>query len=258
MPNYTAADVKLLREETDAPMMECKTALDEADGDLTRAKEILREKGKMAAQKRVGRSTAAGVVAFSTKDEGTTIGGVLLECEEFILLAQQVADMVRDEVAESKIHDATEGAVAKIRENIRVAKSVRFSGGGKFLTYVHHDKTKGAAIEATGEAHDEELRKLAIQVVAFPPEVLKKEDLSQEKLASEFEIQKKRALEEGKPEAVAENIAKGRINKEFIKSVVLFEQPFYTDPAKSVAQYIAESAKGSEVKSFVYLAVGQG
>jgi elongation factor Ts len=266
MPNYTAADVKLLREETDAPMMECKTALDEADGDLTRAKEILREKGKMAAQKRVGRSTAAGVVAFSTKDEGTTIGGVLLECEtdfvarneEFILLAQQVADMVRDEVAESKIHDATEGAVAKIRENIRVAKSVRFSGGGKFLTYVHHDKTKGAAIEATGEAHDEELRKLAIQVVAFPPEVLKKEDLSQEKLASEFEIQKKRALEEGKPEAVAENIAKGRINKEFIKSVVLFEQPFYTDPAKSVAQYIAESAKGSEVKSFVYLAVGPG
>jgi elongation factor Ts len=265
MPNYTAADVKKLREETDAPMMECKTALDEADGNFERAKEILREKGKAAAAKRVGRSTAAGVVAFATSTDATTIGGIVLECEtdfvarndEFVAIAQQIAEIVRDGGDEAKIHELTEGAVAKIRENIRVAKSVHFSGGGKFLTYVHHDRTKGAAVEVTGEAHDEELRKVAIQAVAFPPEVLHKEDLSQEKLDAEFALEKKRAMDEGKPEQVAENIAKGRVNKEFIKSAVLMEQPFYTDPSKSVAQYLAESAKGSKVEKFIYLAVGQ-
>jgi elongation factor Ts len=266
MPNYTAADVKRLREETDAPMMECKSALDEADGNFDRAKEILREKGKAAAAKRVGRSTAAGVVAFATSEDATTIGGVVLECEtdfvarnvDFIAIAQEVAELVRDAADESKIHEVTESAVAKIRENIRVAKAVRFTGGGKFLTYVHPDKTKGAAVEVTGVPHDEEVRKVAIQAVAFPPEVLTKDELSKEKLDSEFEFQKKRAIEEGKPEAVAENIAKGRINKEYVKSVVLMEQPFYTDPTKSVAQYLAESAKGSKVERFVYLAVGQG
>jgi elongation factor Ts len=265
MPNYTAADVKKLREETDAPMMECKAALDEADGNFERAKEILREKGKAAAAKRVGRSTAAGVVAFATNEDATTIGGIVLECEtdfvarnvDFIAIAQQIAELVRDAADEAAIHEITEAAVAKIRENIRVAKSVRFAGGGKFLTYVHHDKTKGAAVEVTGESHDEELRKVAIQAVAFPPEVHHKEELSQEKLDSEFQLEKKRAMDEGKPENVAENIAKGRINKEYVKSVVLMEQPFYTDPGKSVSQYIAESAKGSKVERFIYLAVGQ-
>lgn len=266
MPNYTAADVKKLREDTDAPMMECKTALDEADGEFDRAKEILREKGKAAAMKRVGRTTAAGVVAFAVNEDATLLGGIVLECEtdfvarneDFIAIAQEIAALVRDGGNEEKINEITEGAVAKIRENIRVARSVRLNGGGKYLTYVHHDRTKGAAVEAVGESHDEEIRKVAIQAVAFPPEVLTKEELSKEKMDSEFEIEKRAAIEQGKPEAVAENIARGRVNKEYVKKVVLFEQPFYTDPAKTVAQYLAESAKGSSVKAFVYLAVGQG
>lgn len=266
MANYTAADVKKLREETDAPMMECKAALDEADGDFTRAKEILREKGKAAAAKRVGRSTAAGVVAFSLNADSTVLAGVVVECEtdfvarneDFIATAQEIADIVRDSGEDdAKIKDIVEASVAKIREHIKVAKAVRLTGDGKYLAYVHHDKTKGAAVAFTGESHDEAVRKVAIQVVAFPPEVLTKGDLSQEKIEAEIATETKRAIDEGKPQNIAENIAKGRVNKEFIKQVVLLEQPFYTEPSKSVGQYLAESAKGSTVTKFVYLAVGQ-
>src|SRR5580700_5752825 len=104
MANYTAADVKRLREETDAPMMECKQALDEADGDYEKAKTILREKGKAAAAKRADRSTAEGAVAFAASADGKTVGGVVLECETdfvantdvFIDLAQKIAEAYRD------------------------------------------------------------------------------------------------------------------------------------------------------------------
>jgi len=264
--NYTAADVKRLREETDAPMMECKAALDEADGDFARAKEILREKGKAAAAKRVGRSTAAGVVAFSVNADASVLGGVVVECEtdfvarndDFVAIAQEIADIVRDSgEGDPKIKELVEGAVAKIRENIKVTKAVRLTGDGTYLSYVHHDKTKGAAVAYTGTSNDESVRKVAIQAVAFPPEVLSKDQLSQEKIDAEIATETKRAMEEGKPQNIAENIAKGRVNKEFIKQVVLLEQPYFAELTKSVSQYLSESAKGSTVTKFVYLAVGQ-
>ncbi len=268
MPNYSAADVKKLREETDAPMMECKGALDEADGDFDKAKTILREKGKAAAAKRADRSTAAGVVAFAASEDGKTVGGIVLESEtdfvarneEFIALAQSIAETVRDSVTvdEAALKERTDAAVATIRENIKVAKYVRLTvENGKVLTYVHHDRTKGAAVVVEGDATDE-VRKVAIQAVAFPPEVLEKSELSQAKIDAEIETETQRAINEGKEEKIARNIAIGRVNKEYIKKVVLLEQPFYLDPNKSVAQYLAESAKGSKVTKFVYLSVGQG
>lgn len=264
---YTAADVKKLREETDAPMMECKQALDEADGSYERAKEILREKGKAAAAKRVGRSTAAGVVAFATSEDGKTVGGVVVESEtdfvarneDFIKIAQSLAELVRDSetLDQAKVKEITEEAVAKIRENIQVTKTVRFASGNPVLTYVHHDRTKGAAVVVEGEP-SEEIRKVAIQAVAFPPDVLAKEHLSQEKIEQEIETETQRAINEGKDPKIAENIAKGRVNKEFIKRAVLLEQPFYADLNKSVSEHLAENAKGSKVVEFAYLAVGQG
>ena len=263
---YTAADVKKLREETDAPMMECKTALDEAEGNYDRAKEILREKGKAAAQKRVGRSTAAGVVAFASSPDGMTVGGVVLESEtdfvarneDFIAIAQKLAEIVRDSerVDEAQLAEIVEGAVAKIRENIKITKRVRIADGKPVLTYVHHDRTKGAAVVVGGPA-TEEVRKVAIQIVSNPPEVLSKNQLSQEKIDKEIETETQRAINEGKDEKIAENIARGRVNKEYIKKAVLLEQPFYIDPSKSVAQYLAESAKGSTIVAFHYLAIGQ-
>jgi elongation factor Ts len=101
------------------------------------------------------------------------------------------------------------------------------------------------------------LRQIAIHVVASVPQVVSKDQLSQELLDKEFAIQKKRALDEGKPENIAENIAKGRVNKEYIKEAVLLEQPFYKDQGKSVGQWIAEEAKGTTVSEFAYLTLGQ-
>jgi elongation factor Ts len=264
---YTAADVKKLREETDAPMMECKAALDEADGNLERAKEILREKGKAAAAKRVGRSTSAGVVAFAASPDNLIVGGVVVESEtdfvarneEFIGIVQSIAELVRDgeAVDGEKIKGLIEGAVAKIRENIKVTKSVRIAEGKPVLTYTHHDRTKGAAVVIDGDAV-EELKKVAIQVVSLPPEVLSKDQLSADKIAKQIEIEVQRAINEGKDPKMAENIAKGRVNKEFVKEAVLLEQPFYLDPKKSVGQYVAEVGKGATVVDFAYLAIGQG
>lgn len=189
MANYTAQDVKKLREDTDAPMMECKAALEEADGDFEKAKSLLREKGKAAAAKRTDRTTAAGVVAFAANEDATVVGGVVLECEtdfvarneDFVALAQQIAEIYRDTEAvdPEKIKEITDGAVAKIRENIKVTSSVRLTSSNPISTYVHHDRTKGAAVVSEGEANDA-VRKVAIQIVAFPPEVLKKEDLTGE------------------------------------------------------------------------------
>lgn len=272
MANYTAADVKRLREETDAPMMECKQALDEADGDFDRAKQVLREKGKAAAAKRADRSTAEGAVALVTSADGKTVGGVVLECEtdfvanteEFVALAKTIAEAYRDKgvgadplavaIGPKTVKELIEEAVGKIRENIRVAKAIQLKASGKVETYVHHDRKKGAAVVFDGSG-GEEARKVAIQVVSAPPDVVSKDQLAQEVLDKEFETEKHRAMNEGKPENIAENIARGRVNKEFVKSKVLLEQPFYLDPAKTVGQYVGEIKAGS-VTEFVYLAVG--
>jgi len=147
--------------------------------------------------------------------------------------------------------------VAKIRENIKVTRGVRIQSANTIATYVHHDRTKGSAVVTEGP-YSEAVRKVAVQIVSNPPDVVNKSDLSQEKLAAEIEIETHRAMNEGKDEKLARNIATGRVNKEFVKRAVLLEQPYYIDPSKTVAQYLAEEAKGASIKSFVYLAVGQG
>jgi len=268
MANYTAQDVKRLREDTDAPMMECKAALDEADGDFEKAKQLLREKGKAAAAKRSGRSTSAGVVAVASSEDGKTVGAVVLESEtdfvarndEFIGIAQKIAELVRDGVdaASDEIKQLVEGAVAKIRENIRVARAERLTSDVPIASYVHHDKTKGAVIAlGKGDGSNEAVRKVAVHAVAFPPEVVSKSQLSQEKIQTEIATETERAMNEGKPENIAKNIAEGRVNKEFIKRVVLLEQPFYLDPSKTVQQYLNETVPDTEVRDALYLAVGQ-
>lgn len=264
--SYTAADVKRLREETDAPMMECKAALEEAGGDFEKAKAILREKGKAAAAKRAERSTAAGVVAIALNEVQSAVGAVVLECEtdfvarneDFIATAQRLAEMVLHGESEAVMKAVTDDAVAKIRENIRIAKKVHLEGG-HMATYVHHDRTKGMIVQfATSTEDTEALRKVAVHATAFPPAVVNKDELSQERLAAELEIETQRAINEGKNPDIAKNIAQGRVNKEFVKTAVLMEQPFYTDPGRTVGQYLEQEGKGASVKSFVYLAVGQG
>lgn len=279
---FSASDVMKLRAETDAPLMECKAALAEADGDFEKAKALLREKGKAAAAKRADRSTAAGVVAWASSSDGKTVGGVVLESEtdfvakneSFIAIAQQLAEIFRDNdpgqdpyaisADGTTVRDIVEQAVGKIRENIQVTRAVRLTGGSPIATYVHHDRTKGAAVELSGDATNalDAGFKVAVQTVSNPPQFIAKDEVPQEKIDAEMEIEVQRALNEGKPENIAKNIAMGRINKEYLKQVVLLEQPFYADAAKSVAQYLQEEAKAGggslSVRSFTYLAVGGG
>jgi len=179
--------------------------------------------------------------------------------DDFIAIAQSIAELYRDNetVDPATIHGIVEAAVAKIRENIKVTKSIRLTSGNPIATYVHHDRTKGSAVVTEGPFNDS-IRKVAVQIVSNPPDVVNKADLSQEKLAAEIEIETQRAINEGKDEKLAKNIATGRVNKEFVKRAVLLEQPYYIDPSKSVSQYLAEEAKGAKIVSFAYLAVGQG
>lgn len=273
MAEFTPKDVMKLREETDAPMMECKQALTEAGGDPERAKAILREKGKAQAGKKAGRATSAGVVAISATPDNKTVGAAVVESEtdfvsknpDFVAMSQAVADYVRDNggsanpMEDAKFKEMAADIVAKFRENIQITQAVQVKADAPIASYVHFDNSKGSLIVSEGtDAGSEAVRKVAVHVVSLPPEVISKEDLSKEMLDREIEIETQRAVNEGKDANIARNIAQGRVNKEYVKKAALLEQPFYADGSKSVAQYLAETAKGTKITKFVYLAVGQG
>lgn len=276
----TAAQVKELRDMTGAPMMDCKAALEEAGGDMERAKQILREKGKAAGAKKADRATSAGIVAFAASNDNKAVGVAVLECEtdfvantdDFQAVASQLAEafLANDPgdnpnavpAGGSTVENVLSDAVGRIRENIQLAKAARLSTDGVLSAYVYQTKTKGAVIEVKGTATNlhEAGYKLAVQVVASPPQAVRKEDLDQEVLAREIETETQRAINEGKPENIARNIAQGRVNKEFIKQAALLEQPWYADGSKSVADVVAEYGKAGggtiEVVAFHYLGVG--
>jgi elongation factor Ts len=279
--SISAADVKKLRDETDAPMMECKAALVEAGGDMEKARVILREKGQAAAVKRASRATSEGIALFVTDDAKTTAAGIVIECETdfvaknemFVALAESVAKNFLTNAPSADPNDTpmdggtvgqkVQEAVAVIRENIVLKKAVRISEGKPVAVYNHHDKKKASAVVLQGSAANlaDAGFQTAIQVVAFPPLALRKEDLPQELLDQEFKTEVQRAINEGKSPEIAEKMATGRVHKEFVQSSVLLEQPFYLDPKKTVAQYLAEEGKVGggpiEAVSFVRLEVGR-
>lgn len=280
MSNINAADVKRLREETDAPMMECKAALVEADGDFEKAKQILREKGQAAAAKRAGRSTSEGIAKFVVAADGKTAVGLVVESEtDFVAKNESFKELVdklsngmlaagaagADVVVDGEAASAhIEKAVAVIRENIVLKKAVFLKAkDGVIAVYNHHDGKKASAVEVSGSASNlkDAGFQVAIQTVAFSPLFLKKEDVPQDVIQKEIEIETERAINEGKTKEIAEKAAQGRVNKEFYQAQVLLEQPMYTDAKKSVSAYLAEEGKVGggpiSVLQFVRLEVGQ-
>jgi len=277
-----AQSVKKLRDETGAPMMECKAALVEANGDYEKAKQLLREKGQAAAAKRSGRTTTEGLAYVVANSDNTKIAGVVVECEtdfvarndDFKALVKALAEGVLSDtnVPAGEFHElsgesvvggkpldqhATD-AVAKIRENIRIAHAVAMSAthGAKLAVYNHTNTGKLASfVEYTGDNADAAFQ-VAIQVVAFPPTFLKKDDVPQAVIDNELKIETQRAINDGKPAEVAEKVALGRINKEYYQSQVLLEQPYYVDAKKKVADYAKES--GISIVAFRLLGVGSG
>lgn len=268
----TAQDVKALRDATDAPMMECKAALVEANGDMDRAKQILREKGAATAAKKADRATNQGIAKIVVSDDGKSAAGIVVECEtDFVSGNDDFKAMVDSlvngflaagkagedvEVGGLTVRQHIDEAVGKIRENIQLKASVFMTASdGEFAAYNHHDGKWASIVEFNGDRNA--ASKVATQVVAYKPTFLKKEDVPADVVAKEIETETNRALQEGKPQNVAENIAKGRVNKEFFQAAVLLEQLIYVDNKTKVTDYLAQNG-GSTVSMFKLLRVGGG
>ncbi|HEY3009873.1 MAG TPA: translation elongation factor Ts [Micromonosporaceae bacterium] len=275
MSNYTAADVKKLRDLTGAGMMDSKNALDEANGDFDRAVEILRIKGAKDVHKRAGRTAANGLVAHA--------GKALLElnCEtdfvaknaDFVALAQRLvehADATRpadvdallgSTLADGRtVADAIQEQSAKIGEKLVLNRVAVLDG--TVAVYLHRKSQDlppqvGVLVEYTGkedEAADADARGVAMQIAAMRPRYLTRDEVPADVVESERRIAEQTAREEGKPEAALSRIVDGRVNA-FFKDFVLIEQASVADQKKSVKQVLAEA--GLTVTRYVRFEVGQ-
>lgn len=270
MANYTAADVKRLRELTGAGMMDCKNALAESDGDFDKAVEVLRIKGAKDVGKRAERATAEGLVA--AKD------GALIELnsetdfvaknDEFKALADQVVTAAAaaktsdvEELKSAKIGDRTVGEViealsAKIGEKLELRRVAYFDGTVE--AYLHKRASDlppavGVLVEYSGTG-TEAAHAVALQIAALKARYLTRDDVPADLVANERRIAEETAKEEGKPEAALPKIVEGRVTG-FFKDVVLLEQSSVSDSKKSVKALLDEA--GVTVTRFARFEVGQ-
>jgi len=284
MAAITASMVGALRAKTDAPMMECKKALTEADGDMDRAEEILRVKLGSKASKASSRIAAEGVVAASVS--GTTGAMVELNCEtdfvtkndSFLSFAQALADVVaKGELADvaalssaplslegfgPTVEDVRKGLIGKIGENMSIRRFQRYAGGGRIASYLHGTRI-GVLVQYEGD--ENAAKDVAMHVAAMKPKALTTADVAKELIAAERQVATLRAAEdaekakaEGKaqqsPEIVAKRI-EGSVAK-FLKEVSLHNQAFVKNEKQTVEQMLKE--KATQVHAFTLYVVGEG
>ncbi len=271
MANYTAAEVKKLRQLTGAGMMDCKKALVEAEGDFDKAIEILRIQGAKDVGKRAERAASEGLIAVSgsTMIEVNAETDFVAKNQEFIDFANQVAEAAaaakansREELEAVEVNgqkavDALQELSAKIGEKLELKRAVTIDGD-KVAVYLHQrsaDLPPAVGVLVAYEGDDEEAaRQAAMQVAALKAQYLSEADVPEEIVAKEREIAEATAREEGKPEKAMPNIVNGRV-KGFFKDVVLLEQPSVTESKKSVSQVMQEA--GVTLKGFERFEVGQ-
>ena len=270
----TAEQVKELREMTGAGMMECKRVLTETDGDMTKATELLRERGIVKATKKAGRIAAEGLVeSFKSADSKD---GVLVEVNietdfaaknpDFRKFVADVAKHVEDNKpadvatlmeqkfnAEQTVQEALTSLIATIGENTTIRRFTHFIGADNSYveSYIHGDGRIGVLVEFQAEnmatlKDNEEFKTMAkdiaMHVAAAKPEYSSREEVPADVLAKEEEIIKAQAVNEGKPEAIAEKMVAGRIQK-FYKEVCILEQEFVKNPDISVGQLVENTGK---------------
>jgi len=276
MAEITASMVKELREKTDAPMMECKKALTEAEGDMAKAEEILRVKLGNKATKAATRIAAEGIVGLYLAADGKLASLVEVNCEtdfvakndDFIALAKSLAQLVAtqkpaDVAALSALElngatvEATRTAlIGKIGENLSIRRFERIEAQGKLTSYVHGGAKIGVLVDVTGG--DEQLAKdLAMHIAASKPKSLDASGVSADLLDTERRIAIEKAREAGKPEAMLEKIAEGTVQK-YLKDVTLLGQVFVKaeDGKQTIEQLL--KAKGAKVNGFTLYIVGEG
>ncbi|AOS62590.1 translation elongation factor Ts [Actinoalloteichus hymeniacidonis] len=272
MANYTTADIKRLREITGSGMMACKKALEQTDGDMDKAVEILRIKGAKDVDKRAERTTANGLVAAD--------GGVLLELncetdfvaknEAFEALAAQIVAVAKansaGDVETLKAAPAGDGKTvdelvqeqsAKIGEKLEIGRVSNFDG--PVSVYLHRRSSDlppavGVVVEFEGGS-EEAARGIAMQIAALRPRYVTRDEVPAEQVENERRIAEKTAREEGKPEAALTKIVEGRLNG-FFKDVVLVDQPSVQDSKKQVKSLLSDA--GMTIKRFARFEVGQG
>ena len=274
MANITSQMVKELREMTQAGMMDCKKALVEADGDMDKAVEWLREKGLAAAAKKAGRIAAEGVVASYITDDSKVGVVVEVNCEtdfvaktdNFINFSKNVAKHIAlanpadvDALMNQKfvddetktVTDLVSEATVSIGEKISIRRFARYeTNKGAVESYIHMGGKIGVLLLVENDNADTLANEtfktfyhdVALQIAAAKPTYVKKEEVPAENLAKEREILRAQALNEGKPEKIVDKMVDGRIQK-YYKEVCLIEQPFVKDGDKSISQLTAEVAK---------------
>ncbi|WP_033282641.1 translation elongation factor Ts [Streptomyces sp. NRRL F-525] len=277
MANYTAADVKKLRELTGAGMMDCKKALDEADGNVEKAVEALRIKGQKGVAKREGRSAENGAVVSVIAEDNTSGVLVELKCEtDFVAKGEKFQSVAR-QIAEHVAASAPADIAALLASDIEPGKTVqafvdeananlgekivldRFAqyDDGYVSAYMHRTMPDlppqiGVLVELDKE-NAEVARGVAQHIAAFAPKYLAKEDVPAEVVESERRIAEETTRAEGKPEAAIAKIVEGRVNG-FFKDATLLGQPYALDPKKSVQKVLDEA--GVTLKRFTRIKVG--
>ncbi len=276
MAEITASMVKELREKTDAPMMECKKALTEADGDLAKAEEILRVKLGNKASKASARVTAEGVVGLNLSADGKLGAIIEVNCEtdfvakndDFLALTKNLAQLVANEnpadvaalsalkIGGDTVEATRTALIGKIGENLTVRRFVRIAAKGKLTSYVHGGSKIGVLVDVVGG--DEQLGKdLAMHIAAAKPKSLDSSGVSAELLDTERRIAIEKARESGKPEEMLAKIAEGTVQK-FLKEVTLLGQVFVkAEDGKQTIEQLLKS-KGASVASFTLYIVGEG
>jgi elongation factor Ts len=263
-----------LRAKTDAPMMECKKALTEADGDMVKAEELLRVKLGTKAGKAASRVTAEGVVASAIN--GNTGALIEVNCEtdfvtkndSFLALANAAASLVAEhnpaDVAAlgalpysqdsfgPTLEDVRTGLIGKIGENMSFRRFKRYSGGGQLASYLHGTRI-GVVVEFEGE--EVAAKDTAMHIAAMKPVALTSADVPADLIEKERSVATAKAAESGKPADIAAKMIEGSVQK-YLKEVSLFNQPFVKNDKQTVEQML--KAANTIVKGFTLYVVGEG
>jgi elongation factor Ts len=270
MAAVTAAMVGELRAKTDAPMMECKKALTEADGDMAKAEEILRVKLGSKAGKAASRVTAEGVITAFIN--GTT--GALLEinCEtdfvskndDFLALSNACAKLVAENnpsdvvalsalpYAGKTVEELRAELIGRIGENMSLRRFTRFAGDSKLVSYLHGTRI-GVMVEYSGD--ETAAKDVAMHIAAMKPVALSAADVPADKIATEKSVAELKAAESGKPPEIVAKMVEGSIQK-YLKEVSLLNQTFVKNDKQTVEQMLKE--KNTTIKSFTMYVVGEG
>jgi len=274
--SISAKDVKELREQTGAGMMDCKKALQEAEGDFEKATEILRKKGQKLSEERADREANQGLIVTRVSDDGTKAAALEINCEtdfvarndDFQQRAQQFLDIVYENEIDSvdklleievnglTVADHVKDMVGKIGEKIKISRTVFVESDGYLISYIHPGNQLGVLVEFEDDISNDGIGKdVAMQVAAMNPLAVTRDDVDSTVVEKELQIAKEQLLEEGKSEEIAEKASQGKLRR-FYEERVLLEQKFVKDNSLSVKEYLKQNDTPL-VKSFHRLQLGE-